>query len=100
MVGVSGTNYYAKGGLKSDAAQKFSVYGFKLPSYVVVDKDGKIASRVFFNIADNDLINLLNKHTGLSAPVAPVQPQPQMPAPGTETAPAKEPAGHEGHGHK
>lgn len=100
MAGVSGTNYYAKGGLKSDMAQKFSVYGFKLPSYVVVDKDGKIASRVFFNIADNDMINLLNKQTGLTAPVAPPQPQPQMPAPGTAPAPAPEAAGHEGHGHK
>ena len=67
--GFTGTNFYAKGGLKSDAAQQFLVYGFKLPSFVVLDKEGKIASKVFFNIADTNLIEILNKQTGLTAPV-------------------------------
>ena len=65
----TGTNFYAKGGLKSDAAQLFLVYGFKLPSFVVLDKEGKIASKVFFSIADTNLIEILNKQTGLTAPV-------------------------------
>ena len=85
--GFTGTNFYAKGGLKSDAAQQFLVYGFKLPSFVVLDKEGKIASKVFFNIADTNLIEILNKQTGLTAPV------PEA----SETE--EEHNEHDGHGH-
>ncbi len=97
MNGITGTNLYAKGGLKSDVAQKFAIYGFKLPSFVVIDKDGKVASRAFFNIADNQLIETLNKQTGLTAPLA----QPQM-AP-AEAQAGPQPEVHskdDGHGHK
>ncbi|MBP7172716.1 MAG: TlpA family protein disulfide reductase [Cloacibacterium sp.] len=96
MNGITGTNLYAKGGLKSDAAQKFAIYGFKLPSFMVIDKDGKVASKVFFNIADTQFIEILNKQTGLTAPTAPPAQMPQ----GTAPAPTPEAKGHEGHGHK
>jgi hypothetical protein len=34
----------------------------------VVDKDGKIASKPFFNLGDQELVTVLDKQTGLSAP--------------------------------
>ncbi len=76
MKGIQGTNVYAEGGLNSDIAKKYGVYGFKLPNFIVVDKNGKIASRSFVNLGDADLITVLDKQTGLSAPK--VAPQPQM----------------------
>ena len=35
-------------------AQKYALYGFKLPSFVILDKDGKIASKNFMNMMDPD----------------------------------------------
>ena len=96
MKGIQGTNVYAEGGLNSDIAKKYGVYGFKLPNFIVVDKNGKIASRSFVNLGDQDLITILDKETGLSAPkVAPQQQMmPQMnmdpsaqPAPPVQEAP-------------
>lgn len=69
MKGIPGTNYYADGGLNSDFAKKFGIYGFKLqPSFVIVGKDGKVASRLFFNLGDPELVTALDKATGLTAP--------------------------------
>jgi len=68
MKGITGTNVYGEGGLNSDIAKKYGVYGFKLPCFVVVDKDGKIASKPFFNLGDPELVTVLDKQTGLSAP--------------------------------
>ncbi|WP_228453640.1 TlpA family protein disulfide reductase [Chryseobacterium aquaeductus] len=96
MKGIQGTNVYAEGGLNSDIAKKYGVYGFKLPNFIVVDKNGKVASRSFVNLGDADLITILDKQTGLSAPkVAPQQQMmPQMnmdpsaqPAPPVQEAP-------------
>lgn len=67
MKDIVGINIYAKGGLKSDIAKKFHIYGFKLPSFVVLDKDGKIASNSILGLTP-DLIEILNKQTGLQAP--------------------------------
>lgn len=70
--GIPGTNVYAEGGLSSDIAKKYGIYGFKLPNFVIVDKDGKIASRSFVNLGEQELVTVLDKQTGLSAPkVAP-----------------------------
>lgn len=97
---IHGVNLYGKGGLTSDVAKKFGVYGFKLPSIVILDKDGKVASKTFVSIADPELVTALNKISGLNAPV----PQPQMPQgmmPPTG-APAPMPEGHsadDGHNH-
>lgn len=82
MKGITGVNVYGENGLNSDVAKKYGVYGFKLPSFIVVDKDGKIASKPFNNLGDQDLIAILDKVTGLSAPKveepAPMQPQMNM----------------------
>ena len=76
LKGIQGTNVYGDGGLNSDIAKKYGVYGFKLPSFVIVDKNGKIASRSFNNLGDQDLITVLDKQTGLKAPQ--VSPQAQL----------------------
>lgn len=68
LKGIPGTNVYADGGLNSDIAKKYGVYGFKLPCFVIVDKDGKIAARSFVNLGDPELVTVLDKQTGLSAP--------------------------------
>lgn len=68
LKGIPGVSVYGEGGLNSDVAKKYGVYGFKLPCFVVVDKDGKIASRSFVNIGEQDLVNILDKQTGLTAP--------------------------------
>lgn len=64
-----GTNVYAQKGLKSEVAKEFHIYGFKLPSFVVLDKNGKIISKSFLSITDADFLNILNKNTGLMAPI-------------------------------
>lgn len=76
LKGIQGTNVYGDGGLDSDVAKKYGVYGFKLPSFVIVDKNGKIASRSFNNLGDQELITVLEKQTGLKAPQ--VSPQAQL----------------------
>ncbi|KMQ67118.1 thioredoxin [Chryseobacterium sp. FH2] len=68
LKGITGTNVYAEGGLNSDIAKKYGVYGFKLPNFVIVDKDGKIASRSYVNLGEQELVEILDKQTGLSAP--------------------------------
>ncbi|TXF77272.1 TlpA family protein disulfide reductase [Chryseobacterium sp.] len=76
MKGLPGTNVYAEGGLKSDLAKKYGIYGFKLPSFVVLDKTGKVASRAFFNLGDPEMVTVLDRETGLKAPS--VQPEVQL----------------------
>jgi thiol-disulfide isomerase/thioredoxin len=85
MKGITGTNVYGEGGLNSDIAKKYGVYGFKLPCFIVVDKDGKIASKPFFNLGDPELVTVLDKQTGLSAPK--VNPNVQL-QPGSAMDPA------------
>lgn len=69
MKNITGVNLYAKGGLKSEIAQRYHVYGFKLPSFVILDKNGKITGRMYLNITEPEFIEILNKQTGLTAPV-------------------------------
>ncbi len=68
LKGINGVNVYAEGGLNSDIAKKYGIYGFRLPSFVIVDKDGKIASKPYVNLGEQELVTLLDKLTGLSAP--------------------------------
>jgi len=49
LKGLDGKKLYAKGGLDSDLAKKYSLYGFKLPCFVLIDENGKIASKTFMN---------------------------------------------------
>lgn len=88
-----GANYWAEGGINADQVRKFGLYGFKIPSYIILDKDGKIQGRPYFNLGDPELVQELEKLTGLKAPqVAPQmvpQMQPQSPPPAQGQVPAK-----------
>lgn len=80
--GVTGTNVYSEGGLNSDVAKKFGIYGFKTPSFMVIDKTGKVVTRAYMNLGEQELVSALDKQTGLAAPsVAPQGMQPQMLSP-------------------
>ena len=72
FTGIQGTQAHIEGGINSKTAAAWGIYSFKLPSFIVLDKDGKIASRPFNNLGEQELIDVLDKHTGLKAPtVAP-----------------------------
>ncbi|MCS4303907.1 TlpA disulfide reductase family protein [Chryseobacterium sp. BIGb0232] len=95
LKGIQGVNVYGEKGMESDIAKKYGVYGFKLPCFVIIDKDGKIASRSFVNLGEQELVTILDKLTGLSAPkvdpnaqqmqpqlqIDPTAPQPANPQP-------------------
>ena len=53
--------------MKSEIAKKFAVYGFKMPSFIIIDKDGKISSKTYLNIADPALVDGLNKASGFTS---------------------------------
>ena len=71
LQGLPGTNVYAENGMTSQIAQDLGIYGFKLPSFVIIDKEGKVASKFFYNLGDPELVTTLDKITGLQAPTAP-----------------------------
>lgn len=75
LKGIPGTSYFADGGLQSEYAKKFFIYGFKIPGFFLIDKDGKVASSTFYNLGDAKFVEEMNKISGLQAPT--VQPQPQ-----------------------
>lgn len=77
LKGISGNNVYAEGGLNSQIAKDLGIYGFKLPSFIVLDKNGKVASRTFNNLGEQELITILDKVSGLKAPTV-QQPQAQL----------------------
>lgn len=66
--GFTAKNVYAEGGINSSFAKDWGIYAFKMPGFIVLDKDGKSNSRYFFNIADPEFIPELDKVTGLKAP--------------------------------
>lgn len=68
LKGIPGTSYYAKGGLQSEYAKKFFIYGFKIPGFFLIDKDGKVASQTFYNLGDAKFVEAMNKISGLQAP--------------------------------
>jgi thiol-disulfide isomerase/thioredoxin len=90
LKGIQGVNVYGEKGMESDIAKKYGVYGFKLPCFVIIDKDGKIASRSYVNLGEQELVTILDKLTGLSAPkVDPnAQMQPQLQIDPTAPQPA------------
>ncbi|REC47006.1 TlpA family protein disulfide reductase [Chryseobacterium pennipullorum] len=91
LKGVPGVNVYGEKGMESEIAKKYGVYGFKLPCFVMVDKDGKIASRSFVNLGELEVVTILDQLTGLSAPKvnpnAQLQPQLQIDPSAQQTAP-------------
>ena len=74
LKGIPGENLYVNGGINSKEAKDFGLYAFKLPGYILLDKDGKIVGKNYYNLGDPELIGNLDKLTGLTAP------QVQMPA--------------------
>lgn len=95
LKGIPGTNVYADGGLNSKFAEQYGVYGFKLaPSFMVLDKDGKIASKFFYNMGEPEFVQVMDQLSGLKAPqVAPeatLQNDLLMPPPPQETPDATE----------
>ena len=91
LKGFPGKHYWVEGGLNSGAAKKFGLYGFKIPSFVLLDKDGKLYGRPYFNLGDPEFVDTMAKLTGLKAPeVAQQLPQPQVQEvpQGAEPAPA------------
>ena len=84
FAGVEGTNVYAEGGMNSELAKQYGVYGFKLPSFVLIDKEGKIASKPLYNLGEPTFVELMTKQTGVTPPAAPqaelkMEPQEMMP---------------------
>lgn len=73
LKGLPGTNYYAEGGLNSQVAKKLGIYGFKLPGFIILDKDGKTVGKYFVNLGDPEFVTAMDKVSGLKAPT--VQPQ-------------------------
>ena len=71
LQGMPGTNVYGEGGMNSQIAKDLGIYGFKLPSFILIDKEGKAASKFFYNLGDPELVTALDKLTGLKAPEAP-----------------------------
>ncbi|WP_374361291.1 thioredoxin-like domain-containing protein [Cloacibacterium sp.] len=88
--GVNGVSFYGEKGMKSDIAKQFAIYGFKMPSFVILDKDAKVAGKTYLNIGDPLLVDALNKASGLTPPSVVPNPQmmPQMGAP-APAAPTK-----------
>ena len=38
---IKGVNFYGENGMKAEIIKQFAVYGFKMPNFVILDKDGK-----------------------------------------------------------
>lgn len=70
LKGFPGTQVYAEGGINSKFAADWGLYGFKMPSFIILDKDGKIASKMYSNLGDRDFVTTMDKLTGLKAPEA------------------------------
>lgn len=68
MKGIDGHNVYGEGGMNAEIAKKYGIYGFKVPSFIVVDKDGKIASKFYYSLGEQEVVDILDKLTGLKAP--------------------------------
>ncbi|MHA6696421.1 TlpA family protein disulfide reductase [Chryseobacterium sp. A321] len=79
-----GTQYWVEGGINAKAAKDFGLYGFKIPSYVLLDKDGKLFARPFFSLQDPQFGESMEKLSGV-----------KQPAPEVATAPSAEPVSGE-----
>lgn len=62
---IKGENYWVEGGINAKQVQQMGIYGFRLPSYFIMDKNGKLSSKPFFNLNDPELVEALNKITGI-----------------------------------
>jgi len=85
--GFPGTQYWVEGGINAQTATQFGLYGFKIPSYVMLDKEGKLFARPFFSLNDPQFGESLESLTGIKpqAPTALVPPVVEA-APQTQSA--------------
>lgn len=75
-----GENYFIEGGINSNEARKFGLYSFKIPNVILLDKEGKLVGRPYFNLGDMELATELQKLTGIKVPEQPaVIPNMEMP---------------------
>lgn len=80
LKGFAGENYFVEGGINSDEARKFGLYSFKIPNAILLDKEGKLVGRPYFNLGDMELATELQKLTGIKVPEQPaVIPNMEMP---------------------
>lgn len=63
--GFSGENYFVEGGINAKTAKDFGLYAFKVPSVLLLDKDGKSVNRPFFSLDDPELLAEIEKLTAL-----------------------------------
>lgn len=75
--GISGTHYWLEGGINSKRAGELGLYGFKLPSYLLLDKEGKLVARPFYNLNDPEFATAVEKVSGVTLPQQPVMMPPQ-----------------------
>lgn len=68
LKGFNGTHYWVEGGINSEAARNFGLYGFKIPSYIILDANGKLYGRPYFNLGDPEFVQTMTKLTGIQAP--------------------------------
>lgn len=78
LKGFTGNSYWVEGGLNSQELRTFGVYGFRTPSYVILDANGKIYSKPFFNLGEAQFVDLMSKVTGIKAPEMKNEVQPMM----------------------
>lgn len=79
--GFPGSNYWIQGGINSEDAKNFGLYAFKVPSFIILDKDGKMVGRQFYNLGEEEFVNTMDKVSGLKAPQVQTQMPPQMQMP-------------------
>ena len=65
---IPGQHFYVKGGVNSREAIRNGIYSFKMPSFILVDKEGRILGKPYFNLGDPELVEHLNKLSGKKAP--------------------------------
>lgn len=76
LAGIPGEKLYFKKGINSDAARAYGMYGFRLPSAVLISKKGMIESQTFMNLSDFRLSLELERAAGVTTPAAPKLPVP------------------------
>ena len=92
LKGIPGENVYAEGGLTSKFAKDYSVYGFKIPGFTILDKDAKVTGPTYYNLGEAKFIDELSKLTGIKVPAAPeAQVTPEWNGEQAAPAPAPQP---------
>lgn len=83
--GIAAQHYWVNGGIDSKSVKDYGIYGFRLPTMILLDKDGKVIERPFFNIQDPSLVEAMSVVSSIKAPV--VAPAAELP-PSVEVVPS------------